>query len=114
MKKKNRQKFQQLLAKRQLVSQLSTGQATATELPANSPDRQVIPGVERVTPEVQSIAPAEFKPSGSHHLGGEIGRTVMSVAAIAGILLAAVIVDRRSNIFNDWGDQIYSFLRLNT
>ncbi len=106
MKKKNRQKLQQLLAKRQLVSQLSTGQATTSELPIISPDRQVVP-------EVQTVATAELKPSVSR-LGGEIGRTIMSVMTIAGILLAAVIVDRRSNIFNDWGDRIYSFLRLNT
>lgn len=108
MSKKNKRKLQQLIAKKQQISQINTGVVvTFNENP--------------VTDVVMHSKPTESFVSSAHQneaitssRASELKRTAVSIVIIIILLAGAVIFDHKAPYFNNFGAWLYRALRLNS
>ena len=103
MAKKNRQKLQQLIAKRQQLQVLQTNQPT-------SPTTQ--PKLSSQPLALTTAEPITDQPAINYQVGREIRRTAVSIGVIIILLAAGFIVDKKTSQFQIFGDWLYRNLRL--
>ncbi len=113
MSKKKKQNLQKLIAKKQQLQRIAQGTSlTFSEKTEVEPfQKPVTAEIAPVRPSVNAILPVE-KTQPKITADRALRHTAGSIVIIAILLIAAVIFDQKSPYLNQFGDWIYSALRL--
>lgn len=109
MAKKNRQKLQQLIAKRQQLQTVQAGRPTTEQVVRPS----VPPSPVTNQPTVVNLPP-DNQPVASYSVGRELRRTVVSIGLIIILLGVSFWVDHKTTYFQTFGSWLFVHLRLNS
>lgn len=102
MSKKKKQNLQKLIAKRQQLQQVAQGAVLSFS------ENSQIETFQK--PEVTVTQTTTYQPKATRDRA--LRKTAVSIVIIAVLLIVAVIVDKKSPYLNQFGDWIYSTLRL--
>ncbi len=102
MAKKKKQNLQKLIAKKQQLQQIAQGAVVSFS------DSAPIEPYHK--PEVAVVKATLSQPKATSDRA--LRKTVVSIAIIALLLIVAIILDQKSPYLNQFGDWIYSALRL--
>ncbi len=102
MSKKKKQNLQKLIAKKQQLQQVAQGAVVSFS------ENSQIETFQKPETAVQSAPISRPKPVSDRALR----KTAISIVVIAALLITAVIFDQKSPYLNQFGDWIYSALRL--
>ena len=113
MSKKNKKNLQQLLEKRRALQQI--GSVSTISPKKNEPVstvRKIIAPVQTTTTVDSTVEALVEQPKVPNHHSREIFRTLVSVLIITIVLIGAIILDKRSDVFTTFGNWLYSSLKL--
>ena len=102
MAKKKKQNLQKLIAKKQQLQQVAQGTVVAFSENSKVETYQ--------KPETAIVETTTYQPKATRDRA--LRKTAASIVVIAVLLVAAVIFDKKSHYLNQFGDWIYSALRL--
>lgn len=109
MAKKDKKKLRLLLQKRQRLAVISAGNPA----PANLTSPESLPELPttktKLTEQTETIA---VEPSQLAEIGPALRRNTISIVIIGLIFFLALVVRAQTQLFEDFGDWLYQFLRL--
>ena len=102
MAKKKKQNLQKLIAKKQQLQQIAQGAVVSFS------ENSQVEAFQK--PETAVVPAATFRPKPVSDRA--LRQTAVSIVVIAALLVTAVIFDNKSPYLNQFGDWIYSALKL--
>jgi|GEM_PF-3009879 len=109
MAKKDKKKLRLLLQKRQRLAAISAGKTT----PANLPAPEALPELPTAkTKLIEKTAATTVKQSTLAEISPELRRNTISTVIIGLIFVLALVVQAKTQLFEEFGSWLYQFLRL--